>query len=62
MENNQDKSVKEVFEEKNRSSDSDTNDKVSQIPSEQFSAISGTAKDNNTVKASQTAVPVNAQA
>lgn len=62
MENNQDKSVKEVFEEKNRSSDSDTNDKVSQIPSEQFSAIFSTAKDNNTVKANQTAVPVNAQA
>ena len=62
MENKPDKSVNDFNTEKNMSSVNNTNDEVSQLSSEQFSAIPSTAKDDNTVKANQTAVPVNAQA
>lgn len=62
MENKPDKSVNDFNTEKNMSSVNNTNDEASQLSSEQFSAIPSTAKDDNTVKANQTAVPVNVQA
>ncbi len=62
MENKPDKSVNDFNTEKNMSSVNNTNDEVSQLSSEQFSAIQCSSKDNITVNANKTGAPVNAQA